>query len=236
MARRRRLLAQRPARLSQDRSQVPCLRWRADRSGVPQGPSASTRGFLAVRHLRLDGHLRPVHSPVHLCDGDPVLEAANASYSSTRSTKSLATSDPGSTSTMPSGRIATEAEAVWLDGHSDYGNSFARFQERYGSEITPRTTVIVTGDARNNYRPGRPEILDRDQVSRPERCTGSTPSRGPTGTAATRSWASTRAFCDGIYEVRTLRQLEHFVEQLSLPGHLTGARQGTTQLSARIGR
>ena len=74
---------------------------------------------------------------------------------------------PGVDFNQALGRIATEAEAVWLDGHSDYGNSLARFEERYGSEITPRTTLIITGDARNNYRPPRAEILDRISAKGP---------------------------------------------------------------------
>ena len=57
------------------------------------------------------------------------------------------------------GRIATEAEAVWLDGHSDYGNSLERFEERYGKLRSHRTTLIITGDARNNYRNPRPQML-----------------------------------------------------------------------------
>ena len=49
-------------------------------------------------------------------------------------------------------RIFSEAEVVELDGHSDYGNALSRFSDRYGSELTARSTVIIAGDARNNYR------------------------------------------------------------------------------------
>ncbi|CAN5159342.1 VWA domain-containing protein [soil metagenome] len=133
------------------------------------------------------------------------------------------------------GRIATEAEAVWLDGHSDYGNSFARFQERYGGEISPRTTVIVTGDARNNYRPGKPEILAeiRSQARAMYWLNPEPRSYWDSGDSIMGKYESV---CDGAYEVRTLRHLEHFVEQLSLPGHLTGTRQGTPQPTAKVGR
>ncbi|MFN2487689.1 MAG: VWA domain-containing protein [Acidimicrobiia bacterium] len=133
------------------------------------------------------------------------------------------------------GKIATEAEAVWLDGHSDYGNSFARFQERYGAEITPRTTLIVTGDARNNYRPGKPEVLAeiRSQARALYWLNPEPRSYWDSGDSIMSKYESA---CDGVFEVRTLRQLEHFVEQLSLPGHLTGTRQGTAQPVANIGR
>jgi uncharacterized protein with von Willebrand factor type A (vWA) domain len=129
------------------------------------------------------------------------------------------------------GRIATEAEAVWLDGHSDYGNSLARFEERFGSEITPRTTLIITGDARNNYRPPRPELLE--EISRKARAlywlNPEPRSYWDTGDSVMGRY---EPFCDGTYEVRTLRQLEAFVEHLTVPGHLSGGGRRSSQLGA----
>jgi uncharacterized protein with von Willebrand factor type A (vWA) domain len=49
-------------------------------------------------------------------------------------------------------RVAAEANVVWFDGHSDYGHSFEVFADRYRDAITPRTSLLVLGDARNNYR------------------------------------------------------------------------------------
>ncbi len=127
------------------------------------------------------------------------------------------------------GRIATEAEAVWLDGHSDYGNSFARFVERYGNEVTPRTTVIITGDARNNYRPPRAQLLE--EISRKARAVywlnPEPRSYWDTGDSVMGRY---EPFCDGVYEVRSLRQLEQFVEHLTVPGHLSGRRIRSSQL------
>lgn len=123
-------------------------------------------------------------------------------------------------------RIATEAEAVWIDGHSDYGNSFARFEERYGTEITPRTTIIITGDARNNYRPPRAEILGRlaDRARAVYWLNPEPRSYWDSGDSVMGRYVP---FCDGTYEVRTLRQLEGFVEHLAIPGHLVGRRLRT---------
>jgi uncharacterized protein with von Willebrand factor type A (vWA) domain len=127
------------------------------------------------------------------------------------------------------GRIATEAEAVWLDGHSDYGNSFARFVERYGNEVTPRTTLIITGDARNNYRPPRAQLLE--EISRRARAVywlnPEPRSYWDTGDSVMGRY---EPFCDGVYEVRSLRQLEQFVEHLTVPGHLSGRRIRSSQL------
>src|SRR3712207_6326243 len=49
-------------------------------------------------------------------------------------------------------RMAAEADLVWFDGHSDYGHSLERFAERYPDAVTPRTSLLILGDARNNYR------------------------------------------------------------------------------------
>jgi uncharacterized protein with von Willebrand factor type A (vWA) domain len=48
-------------------------------------------------------------------------------------------------------RVNTEADVVWVDGHSDYGHAFEAFWQRYGKDVGPKTTVIILGDARNNY-------------------------------------------------------------------------------------
>jgi uncharacterized protein with von Willebrand factor type A (vWA) domain len=45
-------------------------------------------------------------------------------------------------------RVNTEADVVWVDGHSDYGHAFEVFWQRWGKEIGPKTTVILLGDAR----------------------------------------------------------------------------------------
>jgi uncharacterized protein with von Willebrand factor type A (vWA) domain len=113
-------------------------------------------------------------------------------------------------------RIATEAEVVWLDGHSDYGNSLQTFYNRYGRQLTPRTTVIITGDARNNYRPPRGEVLA--EIAKSVRAVvwlnPEPRAYWDTGDSAMSHY---QAHCTSVHEVRTLRQLEEFVEKLTLP-------------------
>jgi uncharacterized protein with von Willebrand factor type A (vWA) domain len=111
--------------------------------------------------------------------------------------------------------MSDQARLVWRDGHSDYGNALARFAQDYGDAVTPRTTVIVTGDARNNYRESSADVL----ASIADRCR----SLYWVNPEARRYWDTgdsiMRAYqeaCDGIYEVRTLRQLERFVERVAL--------------------
>jgi uncharacterized protein len=117
-------------------------------------------------------------------------------------------------------RITTEAEVVWLDGHSDYGNSLESFLNRYGKQLTPRTTVIITGDARNNYRPPRDRVLaDIAGAARAVVWLNPEPQAyWDTGDSAMSHYS---AHCTSVHEVRTLRQLEQFIEELTLPGSRT---------------
>jgi hypothetical protein len=113
-------------------------------------------------------------------------------------------------------RITTEADVVWLDGHSDYGNALERFRERFGEAVTPRSTVIITGDARSNYRNPRPQILGAlSQSARALYWLNPEPrAYWDTGDSVMSAYTP---FSDSVYEVRNLRQLEAFVEQVALP-------------------
>ncbi len=119
-------------------------------------------------------------------------------------------------------RVMTEAEVVWMDGHSDYGNSLQTFRNDFERQLTPRTTVIITGDARNNYRPSRAPILGEiAQQARAVVWLNPEPiAYWDTGDSAMGEYAP---FCTSVHEVRTLRQLEAFVEELALPGRSTYA-------------
>ncbi|MDQ1704774.1 MAG: uncharacterized protein QOF18_1140 [Frankiaceae bacterium] len=49
-------------------------------------------------------------------------------------------------------RMSREADVVWFDGHSDYGHSFEVFNQKWSDAVTPKTSLLILGDARNNYR------------------------------------------------------------------------------------
>src|SRR5438477_9400423 len=42
-------------------------------------------------------------------------------------------------------RVNTEADVIWVDGHSDYGHALDTFGERWGRELTPKTSVMLLG-------------------------------------------------------------------------------------------
>ena len=111
-------------------------------------------------------------------------------------------------------RVNTEADVVWVDGHSDYGHAFEVFLERYGSEVTPRTTILLLGDARNNYHASNAWVVkDLRHKARHVYWLNPEPrSYWDTGDSIIGDYAT---HCDGVYECRNLRQLERFVEVLA---------------------
>ena len=58
-------------------------------------------------------------------------------------------------------RVLREAELVAFDGHSDYGNALGGFAEHHGAVITSRTSLLVLGDGRTNYRDPNLAVLKR---------------------------------------------------------------------------
>ena len=66
-------------------------------------------------------------------------------------------------------RVNTEADVIWVDGHSDYGHAFETFWERWGKELNPKTSVLLLGDARNNYHAAQIVGRARDEQAGPPR-------------------------------------------------------------------
>jgi len=108
-------------------------------------------------------------------------------------------------------RINTEADVVWVDGHSDYGHAFEVFHQKWGNDVNPKTSVIILGDARNNYHATQSWVLaELRKKARHLYWIDPEPSAyWNTGDSVIGDYAK---FCDGVYECRNLRQLERFVE------------------------
>jgi uncharacterized protein with von Willebrand factor type A (vWA) domain len=111
-------------------------------------------------------------------------------------------------------RVNTEADVVWVDGHSDYGHAFQTFWERWGREISPKSSVILLGDARNNYHASQAWVVKeiRHRARHVYWLNPEPRSYWGTGDSIVGEYAS---HCDGAFECRNLRQLESFVEQLA---------------------
>ena len=110
-------------------------------------------------------------------------------------------------------RVNTEADVVWVDGHSDYGHAFGVFWEKYGRDVGPKTTVLILGDARNNYHASQSWIV-KELEHRARKVFWLNPeprAYWDTGDSIVGEYGT---WCEGVYEVRNLRQLEAFVEKL----------------------
>ncbi len=110
-------------------------------------------------------------------------------------------------------RINTEADVIWVDGHSDYGHAFETFWDRWGRQIDTKTTVLFLGDARNNYHASQAWVVaELARAARHVYWLNPEPrSYWDTGDSIVGQYAR---YCEGAYECRNLKQLERFVEQL----------------------
>ena len=111
-------------------------------------------------------------------------------------------------------RVNTEADVVWVDGHSDYGHAFEVFHSKFAKEVGPKTTVILLGDARNNYHASQSWVV-KDLQNRARHVYWLNPepkSYWDTGDSIVGEYS---VHCDGTFECRNLRQLEKFVDYLA---------------------
>ena len=110
-------------------------------------------------------------------------------------------------------RVNTEADVIWVDGHSDYGHAFEIFEEKFAKDIGPKTTVIILGDARNNYHASQSWVIKdiEDKVRKVFWLNPEPRSYWDTGDSIVGEYSD---FCNGTFEVRNLKQLEAFVENL----------------------
>jgi hypothetical protein len=111
-------------------------------------------------------------------------------------------------------KVNTEADVVWVDGHSDYGHALEIFWSRWGKEVGPKTTVMILGDARNNYHSSQAWVL-KEMRHRARHVYWLNPeprSYWDTGDSIVGEYG---IHCDGVFECRNLRQLEGFVDHLA---------------------
>jgi uncharacterized protein len=109
-------------------------------------------------------------------------------------------------------RIGREADVVSFDGHSDYGNAFEVFAERWPAAVGPKTSLLVLGDGRTNFRqPGLVTLAELVRRSRSAYWLNPEPRR---------LWGSGDSAADRyrevipMVEVRTAAQLADFVTTL----------------------
>ena len=108
--------------------------------------------------------------------------------------------------------LGTATGITRFDGHSDYGRALTDFWRRWGADVTPRTTLIVLGDARNNHHASQAWVLGelRRRARKVYWLNPEPLSSWDTGDSLMSEYA---AFTHHTFECRNLDQLEHFVER-----------------------
>jgi uncharacterized protein len=190
--------------------------------------SLGTGGVPVVTHHRP----RKVHKPelVVLCDVSGsvagfshftlmLTQALREHFTGVRAFAFVDTTDevtrffkPGADVVDAVSRIGREADVVGFDGHSDYGTAFEVFADRWASAVGPKTSLLILGDGRTNYRPpGLPVLADLVRRSRSAHWLNPEPRR---------QWGSGDSAADRYGEVidmvecRNAAQLADFVTTL----------------------
>jgi uncharacterized protein with von Willebrand factor type A (vWA) domain len=115
---------------------------------------------------------------------------------------------------VPVQRILERRGVVGFDGHSDYGQVFQQFCDRYLDEVVgSRTTVLVTGDGRTNFRD--PGVAAFARIAeRARRVYWLDPEPRAEWETDDSAMAQYRPLCDGVFEVCTIRALSDVIAAL----------------------
>jgi len=111
-------------------------------------------------------------------------------------------------------RINAEADVIAFDGHSDYGRALLTFHDTYADQVTRRATILILGDARNNYHQAHAEVL-ADLRARAKAVYWLNPEPTSYWNSGDSIIGQYAPYCDRVIECRTLRQLEAFVGGLA---------------------
>jgi uncharacterized protein with von Willebrand factor type A (vWA) domain len=111
-------------------------------------------------------------------------------------------------------QILQGGHVIGADGHSDYGAVFDSFWSRWArAELTDRSTVIITGDARTNHRPDGAEVFARI-AERARAVYWLNPEPRADWNTSDSALSAYAPHCDEVLEVRTLRQISAAVEHI----------------------
>jgi uncharacterized protein with von Willebrand factor type A (vWA) domain len=108
---------------------------------------------------------------------------------------------------------AINGNVVNVYAHSDFGRAFRDFHRDHIEAVDSRTTVIILGDARNNYNAPNEWVL-RDVQERAKQVIWLNPENRSTWGFGDSEMSRYAPFCDMVEECRNLRQLYKVVDNL----------------------
>jgi len=111
--------------------------------------------------------------------------------------------------------LSLRGDVINVFAHSDFGRAFKSFHRDHLAAINRRTTVIVLGDARNNYNLAHEWVL-RDVQRKAKQVIWLNPENKTTWGFGDSEMDRYMAFCDVVEECRNLNQLYRVVDRLVL--------------------
>ncbi|OFV86836.1 MAG: hypothetical protein A3J75_05710 [Acidobacteria bacterium RBG_16_68_9] len=108
---------------------------------------------------------------------------------------------------------ALTGSVINVFAHSDFGRTFRQFHRDYLAAVSKKTTVIVLGDARNNYNVPQEWVL-RDIRLRAKQVIWLNPESRPTWGFGDSEMDRYQPFCDVVEECRNLNQLYRVIDRL----------------------
>jgi len=110
---------------------------------------------------------------------------------------------------------AINGNVVNVYAHSDFGHAFREFHRNHLDVVDSRTTVIILGDARNNYNAANEWVL-RDVQQRAKQVIWLNPENRSTWGFGDSEMSKYAPYCDMVEECRNLRQLYSVVDRIVL--------------------
>ena len=98
-------------------------------------------------------------------------------------------------------------------GSTDYGQAFVDFKKNCLDDVDNRTTIIILGDARNNYGDPRTDIL-KEMYDRCKRLIWLNPESRNSWTVGDAEMRRYSAYCHQVEECNSLMHLERIVGNL----------------------
>lgn len=109
--------------------------------------------------------------------------------------------------------LALKSRYVDYNGHSNFGYAFHRFRDEYLESVTPKTTVIVVGDARNNRNDPRTWAF-RDISEKAKRVIWLNPEARTGWRLGDSVMHEYMPYCEEVHECRNARQLTAVIDKL----------------------
>jgi len=109
--------------------------------------------------------------------------------------------------------LALRGKVINVFAHSDFGRAFRLFYRDYIASVTRRTTVIILGDARNNYNVAHEWVL-REIKQRAKQVIWLNPESRSTWNFGDSEMERYMPYCDLVEECHNLNQLYGVIDRL----------------------